>query len=190
GMPFIAGTCRGWGWGLSIVFLLPFFGLFLLILLPNSPTQLIAKYNNEEQAENDLKHLRGTNDVHADLETIRQQIREQSGSGGSESLSILQILKTPRYRWPMLTTVVLQLSQAMSGINAVFFYSSKMFEKARIPNHFIPYANLGTGLINVLASIASLSLIEKAGRRAVIVYPMVIMAIVFDSLWLKNASDH
>ncbi|CAF4734380.1 unnamed protein product, partial [Rotaria sp. Silwood1] len=189
GMPFIAGTCRGWGWGLSIVFLLPFFGLFLLILLPNSPTQLIAKYNNEEQAENDLKHLRGTNDVHADLETIRQQIREQSGSGGSESLSILQILKTPRYRWPMLTTVVLQLSQAMSGINAVFFYSSKMFEKARIPNHFIPYANLGTGLINVLASIASLSLIEKAGRRAVIVYPMVIMAIVFGLLTVNNFID-
>ncbi|CAF2777600.1 unnamed protein product [Rotaria sp. Silwood2] len=91
GMPFIAGTCHGWGWGLSIVFLLPFFGLFLLILLPNSPTQLIAKYNNEEQAENDLKHLRGTSDIHADLEMIRQQIREQSGSGGSESLSILQV---------------------------------------------------------------------------------------------------
>ncbi|CAF5026657.1 unnamed protein product, partial [Rotaria magnacalcarata] len=27
GLPFIAGTCERWGWGLSIVFLLPLVGV-------------------------------------------------------------------------------------------------------------------------------------------------------------------
>lgn len=91
GLPFIAGTCNGWGWGLSIVFLLPFIGMFVLYLIPNSPTQSIGKYNNEEQAEIDLKKLRGTNNVQADLDVIREQTR-QVGGGKSQSLSIPQVI--------------------------------------------------------------------------------------------------
>ncbi|CAF4685152.1 unnamed protein product [Rotaria sp. Silwood1] len=181
GLPFLAGSCDRWGWGLAIVFLLPFVGLFLLFLLPNSPTQMIGKYNNEEQAIEDLKKLRGTNNIQADLELIRQQTRQVSG-GKTESLSIPQVLTSTHYRWPMLTTVVLQVAQALSGINAVFFYSSKMFAKAGIPRDYIPYANIGTGLINVLATIVSISLIEKLGRRALIIYPMGVMVVVFGIL--------
>lgn len=79
----------------------------------------------------------------------------------------------------MLTTVVLQLSQALSGINAVFFYSSKMFAKAGIPDDYIPLANIGTGIINVIATIFAISLIEKLGRRALVIYPMLVMIAVF-----------
>jgi SP family facilitated glucose transporter-like MFS transporter 1 len=53
----------------------------------------------------------------------------------------------------MITTVVLQLAQALSGVNAIFFYSSKMFAKAGIAPALIPYANIGTGAINVIATI-------------------------------------
>ncbi|CAF2517281.1 unnamed protein product [Rotaria sp. Silwood2] len=181
GLPFIAGACDRWAWGLAIVFLLPFVGLFLLFPLPNSPTQMIGKYNNEEQAIEDLKKLRGTNNIQADLELIRQQTR-QVGGGKTESLSIPQVLTSAHYRWPMLTTVILQMAQALSGINAVFFYSSKMFAKAGIPHGYIPYANIVTGLINVLATIVSISLIEKLGRRALIIYPMAVMIFVFGIL--------
>lgn len=181
GLPFIAGNCHGWGWGLSIVFLLPLFGIFLLYLLPNSPTQLLGKYNDEAQAIADLKKLRGTENVDADIKLIQDQTRESSGSK-SESLSIPQVLKSKRYRWPMLVTVALQLAQALSGVNAVFFYSSKMFAKAGIPNEYIPYANIGTGVINVAATIVSLFLIEKLGRRVLIIYPMAAMVAVFAGL--------
>ncbi|CAF1422816.1 unnamed protein product [Rotaria magnacalcarata] len=181
GLPFIAGTCERWGWGLSIVFLLPLVGVFVLFLIPNSPTQMIGTYNNEEQAIIDLKKLRGTNNVQADLELIREQTR-QTGGGKTESLSIPQVLTSAHYRWPMLTTVVLQFAQALSGVNAVFFYSSKMFEKAGIPKGYIPYANIGTGAINVLATIVSLFLIEKLGRKKLVIYPMIVMIFVFGVL--------
>jgi len=181
GLPFVAGTCHGWGWGLSIVFLLPLFGIFLLYLLPNSPTQLLGKYNDEAQAIADLKKLRATENVDADIKLIQDQTRQSTGSK-NESLSIPQVLKSTRYRWPMLVTVALQLAQALSGVNAVFFYSSKMFAKAGIPNEYIPYANIGTGVINVAATIVSLFLIEKLGRRILIIYPMAAMVAVFAGL--------
>jgi SP family facilitated glucose/fructose transporter-like MFS transporter 5 len=90
GLPFIAGTCYGWGWGLAIVFLLPFFGIFLLLLLPNSPTQMLLTYGNEDQAVKDLKKLRGTPNVQADIALIR----EQTIGNKTESLSIPQVRKT------------------------------------------------------------------------------------------------
>lgn len=82
----------------------------------------------------------------------------------------------------MFITVMLQFAQALSGINAVFFYSSKVFENAGISKDWIPYANIGTGLINVIATIVSLSLIEKVGRRPLIIYPMATMVFVFGIL--------
>jgi len=82
----------------------------------------------------------------------------------------------------LLTTVILQFAQALSGVNAVFFYSSKMFAKAGVPLEYIPYANIGTGLINVIATIASLFLIDKLGRRLLIIYPMIVMVFVFAAL--------
>jgi len=91
GMPHIAGYCSGWGWGLAIVFVLPFAGVFVLFLLPNSPTQMIAKYNDEDQATADLRKLRGIQDVHADLDIIREQTRLQSNGKQSEALSIIQV---------------------------------------------------------------------------------------------------
>ncbi len=90
GLPFIAGTCNGWGWGLAIVFLLPLAGIFVLFLLPNSPTQMLAKYNDENQATADLRKLRGTNNVQADIDLIR----EQTTGTKTESLSIIQVKKT------------------------------------------------------------------------------------------------
>lgn len=89
GLPFIAGSCTGWGWGLSIVFLLPLAGIFVLFLLPNSPTQMIAKYNDETQAIADLKKLRGIQNVQADIDAIRQQ----TAGSKTKSLSILQVRK-------------------------------------------------------------------------------------------------
>lgn len=181
GLPFIAGSCTGWGWGLAIVFLLPLVGIFILFLLPNSPTQMIAKYHDEDQARIDLKKLRGMENIQADIDDINQQT-VQSGGKKTESLSIPQVLASARYRWPMLITVLLQFAQALSGVNAVFFYSSKMFAKAGIPDAYIPYANIGTGVINVLATIVSVSLIEKLGRKVLIIYPMGVMVLVFAAL--------
>lgn len=91
GLPFIAGQCDRWGWGLAIVFLLPLAGVFVLYLLPNSPTQMIGKYNNEEQAIADLKKLRATDHIEADLQMIREQTRNVGG-GKTETLSIPQVL--------------------------------------------------------------------------------------------------
>jgi len=55
--------------------------------------------------------------VQADIDLIHGQ----ASGPKTDSLSIPRVLVSSRYRWPMLTTVVLQFAQALSGVNAVFF---------------------------------------------------------------------
>lgn len=142
---------------------------------------MTGKYNNEKQAIIDLKQLRGTDDIQADLGLIREELRRTT-QNEHEILSISQVLVSSRYRWSMLITIILQLAQALSGINALIFYLSKMFAKTGIPSQYIPYANIGIGFINVISTIVALFLIEKVGRRVLIIYPMFIMVVLFAAL--------
>ena len=43
----------------------------------------------------------------------------------------------PRLRYPLLLGLALHLAQQFSGINAVFYYSSSFFEKARVDDPWL-----------------------------------------------------
>lgn len=63
-----------------------------------------------------LVRLRGTEDVSADL----QEMKEESAKMAMEKkVTILELFRSPTFRQPLLIAVVLQLSQQLSGINAV-----------------------------------------------------------------------
>lgn len=54
-----------------------------------------------------------------------------------------------------LLSVGLQMAQQLSGINAIMFYSSDMFMTAKVPSTLIQYAVAATGLLVILASLAT-----------------------------------
>lgn len=65
----------------------------------------------------------------------------------------------------MLITVVLQVSQQLSGINAVFYYSTAIFKQANYSPNTSQYINLGLGATNILITIVSVFLMDRLGRR-------------------------
>ena len=63
-----------------------------------------------------LVRLRGTEDVSKDL----QEMKEESAKMAMEKkVTILELFRSAAYRQPLLVAVMLQLSQQLSGINAV-----------------------------------------------------------------------
>lgn len=63
-----------------------------------------------------LVRLRGTEDVSADL----QEMKEESAKMAMEKkVTIPELFRSPAFRQPLLVAIVLQLSQQLSGINAV-----------------------------------------------------------------------
>lgn len=80
-------------------------------------------------------------------------------------VTLSEIWKNPTLRQPMIISVVVMLSQQLSGINAAIFFSTSIFESAGLDQTQSQYSTLGMSVINCLMTICSLVLVEKCGRR-------------------------
>lgn len=63
-----------------------------------------------------LKKLRGTADVTQDLQEMKEESRQMMRE---KKVTILELFRSSAYLQPILIAIVLQLSQQLSGINAV-----------------------------------------------------------------------
>lgn len=63
-----------------------------------------------------LKKLRNSNDIEDDIEEMKA---EELAQKAEAKITMIQLLKSSHLRLPLLIAVVMQLSQQLSGINAV-----------------------------------------------------------------------
>jgi SP family facilitated glucose transporter-like MFS transporter 1 len=75
------------------------------------------------------------------------------------------LFRTPTVRWALFITVFLQLSQQLSGINAVIYYSAAIFKSAGYNKDVSGYATLGLGAASIVSTILSSFLMDLLGRR-------------------------
>ena len=60
------------------------------------------------------------------------------------------------------------MGQQFSGINAAMFYSTSIFKEAGLDGTKAYFATVIMGIINVAMTFVSLVLIERAGRKALL----------------------
>ncbi|XP_058609973.1 solute carrier family 2, facilitated glucose transporter member 3a isoform X1 [Onychostoma macrolepis] len=160
GLEYLLGSDKLWPVLLALTVLPAVVQCILLPFCPESPRYLLINLNEEEQARKALVRLRGYEDVGKDM----QEMKEESLKMAMEKkVTIPELFRTAAYRQPLLIAVMLQLSQQLSGINAVFYYSTGIFESAGVNQPI--YATIGAGVVNTVFTIVSLFLVERAGRR-------------------------
>jgi SP family arabinose:H+ symporter-like MFS transporter len=99
---------------MSWVGLLPLIGSILIWTLPESPRWLVQERKQNEAAQS-LRKLRQSNDIEAEL----VEIQEEESSTDKQDLGIGQVLSSSEFRWPLITSLVLNAVQQLSGINTV-----------------------------------------------------------------------
>ncbi|KAK3016622.1 hypothetical protein RJ639_006500 [Escallonia herrerae] len=143
---------------LPCTFLIP--GLFFI---PESPRWL-AKMGLTEDFETSLQVLRGFD---TDISVEVNEIKRSVASSGKRSTIRFSDLKRKRYWYPLMVGIGMLMLQQLSGINGVLFYSSNIFKSAGVSSS--KAATFGLGAIQVLATGITTWLVDKAGRRILLI---------------------
>jgi sugar porter (SP) family MFS transporter len=162
-------------------------GLALLFFFPETPKALLIKQKSLEKARSALQKLRSDKNVHSDIQEIYDESKASDGSGsgnggGGGLLGVGELFTSKELRWPLITSLVIMSVQQLCGVNAIFFYSASIFKSAGIPDEFIQYAILSTGLVNVVMTFCSILLVDKLGRKPLLTFPMLLMILNFVAL--------
>ncbi|KAI4389588.1 hypothetical protein MLD38_001800 [Melastoma candidum] len=113
-----------------------------------------------EDFEASLQVLRGFDvDISQEVSDIKRSV----ASGSKRATIRIADHKQKRYWFPLAIGIGLLMLQQLSGINGVIFYSSNIFQGAGITNGNI--ATCGFGAVQVIATAISAGLVDKAGRR-------------------------
>ncbi|XVF73748.1 hypothetical protein PTKIN_Ptkin13bG0007200 [Pterospermum kingtungense] len=134
-----------------------------LFFIPESPRWL-AKMGMTEDFEASLQVLRG---FETDISIEVNEIKRSVASTTRRTTIRFAELKRRRYWFPLMVGIGLLMLQQLCGINGVIFYSSTIFESAGIKSSNA--ATLGVGAIQVIASAVSTWLVDKAGRRLLLI---------------------
>ncbi|CAF0758975.1 unnamed protein product [Adineta ricciae] len=156
----VLGSQDKWHYALSLPIVFSVLQVILLLFVPESPKYLLLKKNSPEDAEKALRWLRGHPNVHHEVTAMQV---EQSQN--QQAARMLDLFTTPTVRWALFIAVFLQLSQQLSGINAVIYYSTAIFKTAGYDKSQSEYANLGLGATNIVVTIISVFLMDRLGRR-------------------------
>merc|ERR1712079_747582 len=73
--------------------------------------------------------------------------------------------------------MMMMLAQQLSGINCAIFHSTSIFRDAGLNDSQAQSATLGMGAMNVAMTVISLILIEKAGRKTLMLSGLSVMII-------------
>jgi MFS transporter, SP family, galactose:H+ symporter len=169
---------EGWRWmfGLSVV-PAAIFGLGMAYL-PESPRWLAMK-GQREKAREILMRIRGTSNVDAEMREIESTLSEVKERG-----SIADLL-APSLRPALIVGIGLAIFQQVTGINTVIYYAPLILQTAGISSASgAILATAGIGVVNVLMTIVSMRLIDRVGRKPLLLVGIAGMAVTLGMLSL------
>ena len=141
--------------------------LFTLLLIPESPRWLVQK-GRESEAQGFLSRIVGPRAASAEIQAIKQAIAEETGG-----------LLDPGFRRPLIVAILIALFSQFTGINTIIYYGSLVFLE-HVPHQTAStalLANVMIGAINFVATMIGMSLIDRAGRKPLLMSAFAGMAL-------------
>jgi SP family arabinose:H+ symporter-like MFS transporter len=153
-----------WRWMLGIEALPAVIYFFLLFIVPSSPRWL-AMRGEDEKALAILTKAAGKEDAAETMVAIKESLNKNVEK---EKVPVRELFK-PAMKLVMLIGIVIAILQQITGINAVFFYAPMIFEQTGIGADASFSQAIFVGLINIVFTILAMWLIDKVGRKFLLV---------------------
>jgi MFS transporter, SP family, galactose:H+ symporter len=128
-----------------------------IAVLPESPRWLLL-HRHKAEALQVLTRIRGTPNIQAEVNDIIEHA--ESGSGRLRDLLSPTVLRV------IFCGIALAVIQQITGINTVIYYAPTIFQEAGFHSALSSIlATGGVGVVNVLMTIVSIPLLDRVGRR-------------------------
>jgi sugar porter (SP) family MFS transporter len=163
-----------WRWKLAVPIAPALIFLVLLFAIPQSARWLASKGRLEE-ARDSLRRL-GTGDSHASFLT-------------SDVNTDAQRLSWARHKKPITLVVLLALFNQLTGINAILYFLNDIFAAAGFGRLASETQSVAIGFTNLLATVIGMFLIDRVGRRTLLVMGALGMAAALSCTVVIMATD-
>ncbi|PIO67383.1 transporter, major facilitator family protein [Teladorsagia circumcincta] len=159
GHPMLFGTPDWWPLIFGFIAIPAIVQVITLPMIPESPRFTLCIRGEVEQAREDLEILRGTRDVGAEIDSMKAE-----AAALWETLydrpSMFDMFRR-EFRRPTFIVIVMMIFQQLTGINAVMFYSTMIFEKVGLSDREAILATILVGTVNLTTTFLQMYLIDK-----------------------------
>ncbi|XP_026492738.1 facilitated trehalose transporter Tret1-like [Vanessa tameamea] len=167
---YVAGKYLDWFELAYLGSALPIPFLLLMFMIPETPRWYISRGRTEE-ARKALQWLRGAN-TKIDNEMRDIALCDAEVKNDSSFKDILSM----KYMKAIFICLGLMLFQQLSGINAVIFYTAKIFQMSgsSVDKHL---STIIVGLVNFISTFLATALIDRTGRKILLYISSVTMTV-------------
>lgn len=159
-----------WRWmlGIEIVPALIWFGL--LFTVPRSPAWLVYKGKFEE-AKTTLAKVIPANEIEANVADMKLSV-EKGSEDRSIGTQLKEIFSKPM-RIVFIVALTMAIVQQVTGINAILTYAPTVIEQLGLGEDASFMSAIWIGLVSVVFTVLSLVLIDKLGRRPMMIWGLI-----------------
>lgn len=173
---------ESWRWMLGSETLPALAFFFLLFIIPESPRWLY-KNNQKEKAREVLRKLAGDREATHELEEIETTLH-----GKTEKVAFGDLFKGKMAKVTMVG-IVLAMLQQLVGINAIIYYAPTIFASAGAGMESALAQTVAIGAVNLTFTFVAIWLVDKLGRKPLLLAGSVGMTISLSILVLSFLSE-
>ncbi|MCY9272025.1 sugar porter family MFS transporter [Bacillus inaquosorum] len=153
---------EAWRWMVGLAAVPAVLLLIGIAFMPESPRWLV-KRGREEEAKRIMNFTHDPKDIEMELAEMKQGEAEKKET-------TLGVLKAKWIRPMLLIGVGLAIFQQAVGINTVIYYAPTIFTKAGLGTSASALGTMGIGVLNVIMCITAMILIDRVGRKKLLIW--------------------
>jgi MFS transporter, SP family, arabinose:H+ symporter len=157
-----------WRWQLGVAAVPSIIFLVMLFRIPRSSRWLVTRNRTDEALA--ILNMMGSPDSKAELREIMDSIHMERGMASEP-------LFKREYRLPIFLAVAIGLFNQLAGINAILYYSNYIFASAGFSQVSSSLQTVLIGVMNLAATLLGMSLIDRLGRKTLLLVGSVGMAV-------------
>ena len=166
-----------WRWMLGLAVIPSLVLLIGMFFLPETPRWLVSQ-DRDEDARGVLGRSRDEETVEREIRDIRE-VEEQEEGG-------LRELMASWVRPALVVAIGLAVFQQIIGINTIIYYAPTTLTNVGYGNEAAIYANLIIGVVNVAMTFVAIWLIDRVGRKPLLLTGLVGMVLSLTVLGLSS----